>query len=229
MTRTRLALLPFLVALVAGACISSSATPASPVVSSLAPVTAPPSRSAPPSSGFPSIAPAPATPTPTPEPTATPQPTPTETPPGASPSPSGSGAAAGVEGCTGNDDNRTFFAGAAAAYSWPVYCAVLPAHWFVNVGSRGGGKLDISYKGPNGARFELHEGAVCAAGVDCYPTGSDAGTADFGDRVASLIHVEDGGVVAIVDRGQRLSWMAIGQGMDDPTFVSLLGALIRLD
>jgi hypothetical protein len=218
-------LLLLLVPALLGACISSAAPPApSPVVSSLAPVTAPPSQSVAPSSEAPST-----------EPTETPPSTPaatdeaTATPDAASPSPSGSGSAATAEGCSGNDDNRTFFADAATAYDWPVYCAVLPAHWFVDVGSRKSGKLEISYKGPDGARFELHEGAFCAVGADCVPAGSEAGSVTFGDRMTTLIHAYDGSRAAAVDRGKKISWMAVGVNLDDATFGAFLAGLLRLD
>jgi hypothetical protein len=163
----------------------------------------------------------------------TPSPTTAATPsasvPEASASPSGSGVAGSADGCSGNDDNRTFFASAAQAFRWPVYCAVLPARWVVQGGSYKSGKLEISYRGPDGARLELHEGAFCAVGADCAPPGSDAGSVTFGDRMTSLIHAYDGSVAAVVDRGQKISWMAIGQNLDDPTFGAFLAALLRLD
>jgi hypothetical protein len=211
-------------ALVVGGCLSSAAPSApSPVVSSLQPVTAPPSASALPSgsaSSEPSLAPTVA-PTPTE--------TPTTSPADASASPSGSGGSGSVDGCSGSDDNRAFFESAATAYQWPVYCAVLPARWVVDAGSYRSGKLEISYKGPNGARFELHEGAFCAVGADCVPAGSDAGSVTFGDRMTTLIHAYDGSLAAAVDRGKKISWMAVGTNVDDTTFGGFLAALIRLD
>jgi hypothetical protein len=219
--RSRL-LLPILLAAVVSACIGSNTPAAAPSSGSAAPAataaSGPPSSPPSPSSAPSSEAPETAAPTPTATPTA-------GTSAGASPS---EGAAA-VDGCTGNDDNRAFLANAAGRYDWPVYCAALPARWFVGTGSFGSGKLDISYKGPGGARFELHEGAICAAGVDCLPTGTDLGTTGFGDQIAAIIRVEDGGLAASVHRGQRISWLAIGQGMDETAFRSILGALIRLD
>jgi hypothetical protein len=217
--RSRL-LVPFVLAAIVGACLSSSGpTAPSPVVSSLQPVTAPPSASVAPSTAASSEAPSVA-------PTEAPSPTATESP-GASPSPSGSGSAS-AESCSGSDDNRAFFASAAQAFSWPVYCAVLPARWY-GTGSYKSGKLEISYKGPDGGRFDLHEGAFCAVGADCTPAGSDAGTVTFGDRMTTLIHAYDGSLAAAVDRGQKISWMAVGQNLDDVTFGEILAALIRLD
>jgi hypothetical protein len=218
--RSRL-LLPVLVAMAVSACIGGG-TPATPAVER--------GSSAPASSAPPTAALSPST-IPTTEPTATPAPIDSPT---SEPTPSGSTAAgdSAVDGCTGTDDNRSFFAKAAADLSWPVYCAALPARWFVSTGSysrAGGGKLEISYQGPNGAKFELREGAFCTDGTGCVPEGSDAGTATFGDQAATLVHFEDGSVAAVVDRGERLSWLAIGAAMSDPAFQAIAASLIRLD
>lgn len=215
------ALILFALPIVLGACISAAPPQApTPVVNSFAPVTAPPTASVAPSSAAPSTEPSTAP---------TEAPTPTPTPAAASPSASGSGATATAAGCTGSDDNRAFFAGAAAAYGWPVYCPVLPSRWHVVTGSRKSGMLEISYAGPDGARLELHEGAFCAVGADCVPAGSEAGSVAFGDRMTTLIHTYDGRLAAAVDRGKKISWMAVGTNLDDTTFGSFLAALIRLD
>jgi hypothetical protein len=224
--RSRL-LLPILFAMVVSACIGSNTPAAAPPSSAAAP-----SASATPS-GAPSSAPAsesaapestaPETPAPTPIPTAS-----TE----ATPSVSGADGAGSLADCSGNDDNRTFFGNAARDLKWPVYCAALPARWFVSAGSyaRGsGGKLEISYKGPNGARLELHEGAFCTAADGCVPDGTEFGNAGFGDQTATLLHLTDGRIAAVVDRGEPISWLAIGDGLDDDQFAALTGALIRLD
>jgi len=213
--RSRLPLI-VLLGLVVSACIGGG----TPAAQSEAPASSAPASATPPS----------ATPTesgaPTAAPTATPAPT--ETPAG-EPTASASFATGSIDGCTGNEDNRAFLAKAAAAFDWPIYCAALPARWFLAGGSYSGGKLDISYKGPNNAVLELHEGAFCAAADGCVPAGADAGTAAFGDQTATLVHLDDGRVAAIVDRGERLSWLAIGDGLSDDAFQSITAALIRLD
>ena len=74
---------------------------------------------------------------------------------------------AGSRTCSGSAENRDFFAAAAQAFTWDVYCAVLPAEWFVDTGSfrlADGGMLVVTYKGPGGARIELREGATCTTG-----------------------------------------------------------------
>jgi hypothetical protein len=208
------------VALLVGACIPSTASPSlaasgAPTVSASASATEP-SPSAAPSASVPAEQP-----TVSPS-TAIESPTPST---GASPSASGSGAAAA---CSGTDKNREFFQTAAAAVKWTVYCAVLPAGWFVDSGSyRGtsGGWVQISYKGPGGARLELHEGAFCTTTDGCVPSGTDAGTAPFGDLTGTFVTVAAGGSAVVVDRAKPISWLAVGTGMDEATFRGLAGAL----
>jgi hypothetical protein len=184
--------------------------------------TAAPTAATAPSVTVPSAEPT-AAPAATPEPVATPAPT-AEPPtpiPTASGEPAASGQAGSVDACTGTDDNRTFFADVAAAFDWPVYCAVLPARWSVESGSyrsAGGGKMEIAYKGPGGARFELHEGAFCDLPEGCVPNGPDAGTAAFGDLSGTLVTGDDGSYAVVVDRGKSRSWLAVGVGLDLDTF-----------
>lgn len=156
-----------------------------------------------------------------PTPAATAVPTPVPTAPPASDAPSPSGGAGSIEACTGTEDNRAFYAGAADSFAWPVYCAVLPARWFVEAGeykSAGGGWLEITYRGPGGARFELHEGAFCDDADGCVPDGADAGTAAFGDLSGTLVDGADGRFAIVVDRGADRSWLAIGDGLDVEVF-----------
>jgi hypothetical protein len=223
--RSRL-LLPILFATVVSACIGSNTPAVAPPSSAAASASASPS-------GAPSSAPAseptapestaPETPVPTPLATPSTEPTPTA---------SSSDGTGSLADCSGSDDNRTFFGNAARDLGWPVYCAALPARWFVSAGSyaRGsGGKLEIAYKGPDGARFELHEGAFCTTADGCVPDGTEFGNAAFGDQTATLLHLTDGRVAAVVDRGEKISWLAIGDGLEDAQFAAFTGALIRLD
>jgi hypothetical protein len=151
----------------------------------------------------------------------------------ASPAASASGALASVgpgpaSACSGTDKNREFFQSAAAAVNWTVYCAVLPTGWFVDSGTyrgSGGGWLQIAYKGPGGARLELREGAFCTTPDGCVPPGTDSGNAAFGDRSGTLVKLDSGGWAVVVDRGQPISWLAVGTGLDQATFQRLVGAL----
>ena len=146
-------------------------------------------------------------------------PAPTEVPASVAPSPAG--AAGSVDVCAGNDSNREFFGNIAAAYDWPVYCAVLPSRWVVVAGqyrSAGGGWMEITYRGPGGARFELREGAFCDLPEGCVPDGPDAGPAPFGDLSGTLVTADDGRHAVVVDRGAPRSWLAIGTDLDLETF-----------
>ena len=218
-----------LVALLAGACIPS--TPSRTAETSGAPSPSPGS-----SASQPSTSEAPTASTPDEQPSASvapseaPSAAPTEsaTPSTAPSSPSPSTEPGSASACSGTDNNRTFFEDAAAAVGWTVYCAVLPAGWFVDSGQyrgSGGGRVEIAYKGPGGARFELHEGAFCSAADGCVPAGSDAGDAAFGDRTGTLVTLDGGGWAVVVDRGKSISWLAVGTGMDRASFERLAGAV----
>jgi hypothetical protein len=169
----------------------------------------------------------------TPEPAATPTEAPTPTPTAAtSAEPTPAGTAGSADLCSGTDDNREFFAGAAEAFDWAVYCAVLPARWFVADGtyrSADGGMLEIVYRGPDGASLELREGAFCDEADGCVPDGADAGRAAFGDRSGELVAATDGRYALVVDRGEDRSWLAVGDGVDVEVFKDFAAALVRVE
>ena len=149
-------------------------------------------------------------------------------PPAAGSSPSPSTATGSAAACSGSDRNRTFFEDAAAAVSWTVYCAVLPAGWFVDSGryrGSGGGWVEIAYKGPGGARFELQEGAFCPSSDGCVPPGSDAGDAQFGGEKGTLVALDGGDWAVVVDRGEPISWLVVGTGLNQSTVERFAGAL----
>jgi hypothetical protein len=50
----------------------------------------------------------------------------------------------------------------------------------------------------------------------------------FGDREATTIAVDDGSYAMTVDAGQKISWLAIGKGIDETTFRAYAQALIRV-
>lgn len=176
-------------------------------------------------------------PSPSTEPTTVPTATPTEavTPAptaAASTEPSPTGEAGPADACTGTDDNREFFADVAAAFDWPVYCAILPARWSVESGqyrSAGGGWMVIAYQGPGGAGFELHEGAYCAEDDGCAPDGADAGSAAFGDQSGTLVTGSDGRYAVVVGRGDQFGWMAVGNDLDLDTFKDFAAGLLRVE
>ena len=97
--------------------------------------------------------------------------------------------------CSGTAENRNFYAALAASVAWDVYCAVLPPGWFVDSGSyrlSNGGQLSITYRGPAGARLVVREGSYCAGVPNCIPSGTDAGSARFGERDARLLDLGSG-------------------------------------
>lgn len=153
-----------------------------------------------------------------------------ETPlPTVSPSP-GPGSA---DACSGTAENRNFYAALAASVAWDVYCAVLPPGWFVDSGSyrlSSGGRLSITYRGPNGARLVIREGSYCAGLPDCIPSGTDVGSARFGDRDARLLDLGSGSwAVVVASAGVVVSWQATGSGMDGPALAGYTAAFARVD
>jgi hypothetical protein len=117
--------------------------------------------------------------------------------------------------CTGTDENIAFYAEFARVVDWVVYCPVLPAGWFVGTGQwrqADGERLEISYRGPNGAGLLLQEGSFCPGEGDCVPTGEEVGPTAFGDREGTLV-ATDGGWAVVVDRGERPSWLLTISGV----------------
>jgi hypothetical protein len=141
----------------------------------------------------------------------------------------------GAAACSGSAENRDFFAAAAQAFTWDVYCAVLPDGWFVDTGSfrlADGGTLLVTYRGPGDTRIELQEGAYCTTGGSaCSPRDHDLGTAPFGDRTGELVSlgpdVKDGFAI-YVDPGAAPSWAITGTGMDRAAFEAIAAALHRV-
>ena len=151
-----------------------------------------------------------------------------DTPPPVDPSASASAGPGPAGACSGSAENRDFFRAAASALSWSVYCAVLPAGWFVDSGQyrqAAGGSVQIAYRGPAGARLELHEGAFCTASDGCVPAGTESGEAPFGDKTGTFMTLDSGGFAVVVARGEKISWLAVGTGMDEATFRGIVGAL----
>ena len=225
MTSARSCRALLLIGLLVAACIPTTVAP---------PPSSSPARTASASSQAeePTASPEPSVEAPSEEPSASVAPAETASPPAETPPPEASAPTSSEPGtaapCSGSDSNRTFLEDAAAAVRWTLYCAVLPAGWFVDTGryrGSGGGWVEIAYKGPGGARLELQEGAFCPATDGCVPSGSDAGNASFGDKTGTFVTLDDGGWAVVVDRGDPISWLAVGTGMDQATFRRLAGAL----
>ncbi len=166
------------------------------------------------------------------EPSLEPTPSPSSPSSSVEPSPSASAGSGAAATCSGTDENRQFFEAAAGTLTWTVYCATLPSGWFVDAGEyrrAGGGRLEISYRGPGGARLELHEGAFCSDGSGCVPSGTESGDASFGDKAGSLVATIDGGWAVVVDRGEAISWLAVGTGINEDAFRAITSALAAVD
>ncbi len=237
MPKPRWLLLPLMVAILTAACGS---TQPSSVATSGPGVTASPSGQG---SGSPA-----ASASESPGDSGAPQSQPPESvPPEASPSPSGGASASesaappptdaptqapgSADACSGTDANREFFASVAASVNWPVLCAVLPSHWFVDKGEyhlARGGNLVITYKGPGGSTLALSEGAFCSDGGGCVPSGSDTGDASLGPLGGTLVTLDDGDLAIVVDRGATPSWLAVTHGVDAATTVSLGAAMVEV-
>jgi hypothetical protein len=143
--------------------------------------------------------------------------------PSASPSPD-------ATGCSGSEENQVFFAQAAETLAFEVYCADLPSGWsLVSAGYRsaGGGKLEISYKGPGGATLVLRQGPAACTDVEaCPPTGVELGAASFGDRSGTLLDTDAGFAVDATD-GATL-YLAETTVVDRDTTTALTSALVPI-
>ena len=71
----------------------------------------------------------------------------------------------------------------------------------------------------------LHEGAFCTASDGCVPSGTDSGDAPFGDKTGTFVALDDGGSAVVVDRGEKISWLVVGTGLDEAAFRAIAGAL----
>lgn len=202
---------------------------------------APSPTSTAPASAAPATEPAEPQPTVEPEPTVEPAPTdepttgPTDEPttgPTAAPVPTPRPSATGgpASACTGSAENRAFYAAVAEDVAWDVYCPVLPAGWFVDAGNfwlAGGGRLEIAYRGPAGARLEIRQGAYCRGDDDCIPAGPDAGTASFGDRPARLFDIGDGRWLVVAEGGD-VNWEVRSSGLSRATAVGVAADFARV-
>ncbi len=151
--------------------------------------------------------------------------------PSAEPSGDASGSPDIAAACAGTTKNREFFVLVAEAVAWPLYCPVLPAGWNVTAGQwrqAGGGRMEIGYKGPGGARIDLAEGAFCADANGCVPPGTEIGDTAFADRTAMLVAADDGSWAVVVDQGSNPSWLLTATGLDETEVRAIAAALIEV-
>ncbi len=224
MNRSRLAFL-LGVAILVAACGTSGPTS----VATGTPTAAPPTGTTEPASTEPGTSPSEAPQSS--EPTASETPTESATPgesTAPSSEPSASGASSAADACTGDQNNRDFFAAAAVALPWPVLCGALPAPWILTTGKyrlANGGYVLVSYSGPAGATLALSEGTFCTDSGGCVPSGTDAGDAALGSMAGTLVQLDGGGFAIVVDRGATPSWLLVTSGLDQATTVAFGAAL----
>jgi hypothetical protein len=172
-----------------------------------------------PASDAPAASDPPATPEASTEPTTEPSEPPSPSPDAATASQDASpDDARSADACSGNDNNRDFFADAAAALDFDVYCPSLPRGWFVDSGEyslRNGGSLSITYDGPGDAILELRETGPCQPGDDCIPSGTEEGDAPFGDRPGVLVAIDGGRLMVVAEDGQEGHWWLIETGLSE--------------
>jgi hypothetical protein len=140
----------------------------------------------------------------------------------------------GAAACFGSADTRDFFVAIAEAVSWPVYCAVLPSTWAVDLGVgrntyalANGGRMVIGYHDDTGAHLELREGHWCTdSPTACAPSARGLGDIAVGNLHGSIVDLGgSNGYAVYVAPGQVPSWTFTGSGLDEATFRSLIGEL----
>jgi hypothetical protein len=137
--------------------------------------------------------------------------------------------AGSADACSGTDNNRDFFADAAAALDFDVYCPALPRGWFVDTGEyqlRNGGMLAITYHGPGGAVIDLLESGPCQEGDDCMPAGTEEGKAAFGDRPATIVAFDDGRLMVVAESVPDGQWSITATGLDEATLTAIAKDLV---
>jgi hypothetical protein len=130
--------------------------------------------------------------------------------------------------CSGAKDTPDFYASFAGSVSFPVYCAVLPAGWSLVSGTyrlANGGHIQINFRRKSdNATFELDEGSFCTDSTGCVPAGTASGSGPFGDLSGNLVQTSSG-FALVVAKGEKPSWLAIGNGLDQAAFLALTSAL----
>ena len=61
------------------------------------------------------------------------------------------------------------------------------------------------------------------------PAATESGDASFGDQAGTLVATDDGGWAVVVDRGEAISWLAVGTGINEDAFRAITSALAAVD
>jgi hypothetical protein len=125
-----------------------------------------------------------------------------------------------------------FWFKSAKVVTWTVYCPDLPSSWTVLLGTYDGvgiGKLRMSWRGPDGAKIEIAEGAFCTTDAEtCSPHETVIGPATLGDMLGSLDTLSGGGFAVYVGAGTGYAYELTGSGMSQDAFVSLAAAVVKV-
>lgn len=134
--------------------------------------------------------------------------------------------------CTGSASNQAFWAEAASATKWDVYCAVLPAGWYTSDAFYEGtssGTIHIILKVAGGPKVEIDEGSFCTTdAATCSPHESLIGKSAFGDLLGDLDALSGGGFAIYVNPGTAKAYSIKGSGMSQDTFVAYAAALAKV-
>jgi hypothetical protein len=144
--------------------------------------------------------------------------------------------AGSAEVCTGGPETKGFFAISANKADFDVYCAVLPAAWYVNNGTyfrpSSGDYIDIFYNGPHGAVLEFKEGAHCTISADeCSTHLSTLGTTQFGALTGDMDSYgsqKNPDFVIYVDPGTKHGYTLIGSGLSQADLVAFAAAMNKV-
>ena len=161
------------------------------------------------------------------------------TPESSSASSPGTSAGSAGNACAGSTDNQSWYVTAANGLPFDIYCPVLAATWYVDTAGGGGSWrggtdqwLQISYKGPGGAKFSLQEGAFCTGGLSlCSSHDSVIGPASFGDLSGSLDALGPtpaDGYAVYVEPGSRKGYTITGTGMSQDAFAAIAAGVIKV-
>ena len=169
-----------------------------------------------------------ATPFVPPTPAASSSPAPLTAPPAATPV-----AASVCSGTSGAGGTKDFWRRASSLITWfDVYCTVVPSGWTPALGqfdNSGSGYVYLKWNGPGGSKLTIHEGTFCTADpAFCSLSGTEVGTALFGDRVGTLATTPGGGFTLIVYQGGARRYQLTSSGINRDTFVSFAAALVKV-
>jgi hypothetical protein len=134
-------------------------------------------------------------------------------------------------GCAGTAEHLAFFAEAAGALTFDVYCAALPSSWWLTATEykqTAGGYLTISYKNNGGDVITVDEGNFCAGVATCWASSSDLGSASFGDMPGSLVTLAGGQYAVFVGPNTALGYQITGKGMSQASFVAIAAAMVKI-